>query len=323
MSLDDLLSRAYRKRQDFVLARESTAYRLFHGAVDGLDGLVIERFGDVLIVQTFPGHDLPAEVELSQAVERLRETIGARAVYRKVFVPDRSATSPEVAAMHEAPTPWLGEAAEPQIVVEEHGLRFIVHPYEGFSVGLFLEHRDNRQRVRDMARGRRVLNTFSYTCAFSVAAAAGGAVSVSSVDLSKRYLEWGKRNFEANGIDLKGHWFFCSDLFEFYARARRQQRRFDMVILDPPTFGRVRRPRRSFVLDEQLGELLSGAVELLDPGGIILLATNNRQIGSERLEAELQAAAGTRGCTIIDRPALPPDFAGDPAYSKTIIARIG
>ena len=321
MDVVDLLLRAARKRADALPGEQTNAVRLFHGAADGLEGLVVERFDDVLIAQLFPGRRLPGEAELTRALERLRRSVGARAVYRKIFVSDRAGAPPEVALMQASAQPWLGEAVDGQICVVENGLRFMVHPYDGFSVGLFLEHRENRARVRAMAKGLRVLNAFSYTCAFSVAAAAGGAVSVSSVDLSRHYLEWGKQNFHANGMDTQGHWFFCSDVQEFYARARRQQRRYDMIVLDPPTFGRARRPQRAFVLEEQIGALLGGALELLEPEGIILLSTNARQIGLDRLEREMRAAGGTRGCTIMDRPELPVDFAGDPDYSKSIVAR--
>ncbi|MBI4580247.1 MAG: class I SAM-dependent rRNA methyltransferase [Planctomycetes bacterium] len=322
MDLDALLSAARKKREPLLRSSDTTARRLFHGPADGLDGLVVEQFGDVLIAQTFAGHRLLPEEQLRRAIDRFRHEVGARAVYRKLFVSDRSAVPADVAAMHTNPRPWLGEPVEPEITVREYGLGYAIHPYDGFSVGLFLEHRENRRWVRSAAAGRRVLNAFSYTGGFSVAAAAGGAVSVSSVDLSKRYLEWSKRNFEINGIPTAGQRFFRSDVLDFCARARRQGRRYDMVILDPPTFGRLRRPARTFVLDERLADLLRGAVGLLDPGGILLLATNARSIPLDLLGRDLGAASGARECTILDPPILPPDFAGDPDYSKTIIARI-
>ena len=385
MSIESILLRAWTDRLPLLRSGEVTACRLFHGAGDGIEGLVIELFENVLIVQTHPGHGrvhdsfggpaqsgssepeaqarvlmwdrlpagqsdrqdagpthprlrfglgknapiasrtchgLPGDERLRPAIERLRQEVGARAVYRKIFVPDRAEVPAEVTAMHASPQPWIGESVEPEILVREHGVAFITRPYDGFSVGLFLEHRENRQRVRALAAGRRVLNLFSYTCSFSVAAAAGGAAHVSSVDVSKRYLEWGKRNFEVNGLSTASHLFFCSDVLEFYARARRQRRRYDLVILDPPTFARLRRPRRTFVLDERLPALAAGAIELLDSGGTLLLATNNRQIGRDRLEGDLLAAVGDRGLTILDRPPLPPDFPGDPEYSKTIMANL-
>jgi 23S rRNA (cytosine1962-C5)-methyltransferase len=314
--------RARVARQSLVRSGQTDAYRLFHGAADGLDGLIIEQWGDVLIAQFHPGHVPVREDQARAVLDRLRRDMNARAVYRKVFVPDRALVPPEIGAMHVSPQPWLGGPVEPEILVRENGLSFRIRPYDGFSVGLFLEHRDNRRRVRALAAGRRVLNVFSYTCGFSVAAAAGGAQSVSSVDLSRKYLEWGKLNFEANAIPTAGHWFFCSDIFDFYERAVRQGRKYDMIILDAPTFARMRRPKRAFVLEQDLGKLISGAMSLLDPGGLILLGTNNRPMSLARMEREIRTAAGTRSCTILERPALPPDFPDDPDYSKTLIARV-
>jgi len=305
-----------------IRSEQSNAWRLFHGGSDGVEGLFIEQWADVLVAQFHPNHVHVREDETRGALEHLRQSVNARAVYRKIFPPDRAQVSPEIGAMHLSPQPWLGTPVEAEIPIVENSLKFLIRPYDGFSVGLFLENRDNRRRVRNMAAGRRVLNAFCYTCGFSVAAAAGGATSVYSVDLSRKYLEWGKRNFEANRISTQGHWFFCSDVLDYYARAKRQGRRFDLIILDPPTFARMRRPRRTFVLEEDLGPLLAGAVELLDPGGILLLATNCRQLALARMEQEIRKAAGNRECTVLERPALPPDFPGDPDFAKSIIVRL-
>lgn len=323
VDLQQKLEAAVKRRAALLSDPATTACRLFHSDGDGIAGLVIERFGDVLIAQLHEERLAASEADVLALLEWLCGRLGLRAVYRKVFVRDRAKASADVEALHVDPRPWIGEPVDPELTILENGIRFHIRPYDGFSVGLFLEHRDNRRRVCELAAGRRVLNTFSYTCGFSVAAARGGAVSVDSVDVHKRYLEWGKRNFEANGLDLTPHRFFCSDVMDFYRRAARQGRRYDLVILDPPTFARLRRPERTFVLDEQLGDLCRGAIELLDPGGIILLATNHRQIPPARMEEELFNAAGERVCTITDRPALPTDFCGDPDYAKTVFARIG
>ncbi len=298
-----------------------SAYRVLHGDAEGVPGVVIEHFGDVLVVQIHEGKIELTEADVRALAAAFHRELGTRAVYKKIFVSDRTNAPRGIEQAHRDAKPWLGEPVEPELTVLEHGLRFIVRPYDGFSVGLFLDHRENRRRIRELTSGRRVLNLFSYTCAFSVAAAAGGASHVSSVDLSKRYLEWGKRNFEINGIDLAPHAFFCSDVFEFYKRAERQGRRFDLVVLDPPTFGRARRPKREFVLDEQLDDLCRGAVSLLDPAGVILLSTNTRSISHERLEAAIRSAAGNHTCTVVERPAPPVDFAGDLDYAKSVIAR--
>src|SRR5689334_10499264 len=143
MDLEKLLDQALAKREPLIRLAQTTALRLFNGRADGLEGLVVEQFADVLIVQTFPGQQaFSGEERLRAAIERLRQRVGARAVYRKIFVPDRAAAGRDVQEMQTSPQPWLGDPVEPEIKVAEHGLQYAIHPYEGFSVGLFLEHRD-------------------------------------------------------------------------------------------------------------------------------------------------------------------------------------
>lgn len=351
---DTCVDRALGARDSLRRDDSVSAYRVLNGQADGIPGLVIEKLGDVLIVQLHEGRLRLSLDETRSVVEGVHRRLGTRAVYRKTFVRDRAHVPAAIDGTHRDPMPWIGNPVEPELTVTEHDLRFVVRPYDGFSVGLFLEHRENRRRIHGLAAGRRVLNAFAYTCGFSVAAARGGAASVDSIDLSKRYLEWGKQNFTLNGIDtanptpgkesqssvlssketcsgprhhqpgLPGHRFFCCDIFDFYKRASRQDRRYDLIILDPPTLSRTRRPKRVFVLEGQLGPLLAGAIDRIEPGGLILLATNHRQISRPRLEEELTTAARAqdRACTITERPTLPPDFAGDPDYAKSVIAHV-
>jgi len=351
MPIDTLVDRALAIRASLLDGRDTDAVRVFNGQCDGLAGLVVEKLAGVCVVQMHEDRLTWPEDRVRLLAEEFHRRLGTRAVYRKVFVRDRGHVPPDVAALHKDSQPWIGQPVEPELAVREHGLRFLIHPYAGFSVGLFLEHRDNRRRVRELAAGRRVLNAFSYTGGFSVAAAAGGATLVASVDLSKRYLEWSKRNFAANSLDLGPHRFYCSDILAFYRRAHRQGHRYDLIVLDPPTFSRQphtkpeKRGRESFAgtarrvlrtkdsrplflhgnrvfeLAKQLDALVGGALGLLDPGGTILLATNDRGLDRERLEGALRQADASRRCTIVDHPPLPVDFAGDPNYFKTLIAR--
>ena len=322
--LKERVDRALDRRQVLFEVVPAGGCRLIHGVADGFDGLVIEKFGPVLVVQCHENQLKLCRPEVEAVVAYAKQRTMATTVYRKTFLSDRAEVSPELDAKHRQCEPWMGDAVESEIEIVENGLRFGIQPYDGFSVGLFLEQRENRRRVRDAAAGRRVLNAFAYTCGFSVAAATGGAVSVDSVDLSKRYLEWGKRNFERNGLDLEPHRFFCSDIFEFFKRARRQDRRYDLIVLDPPTFGRLRRPRRVFVLEKELGQLCEEAIERLEPDGLILLATNCRNIDPRRLEEALTdaAEAAGRSCEVVERPGVPLDFEGDDDYAKSVWVRV-
>jgi 23S rRNA (cytosine1962-C5)-methyltransferase len=321
-SFQQLIDRALQRRRDLLSRDDLNAYRLFHDEFDGIAGLVIERFGPVLIVQLHEGR-LAIEIdEIKSLAAALQEQLGTQAVYLKKFIRDRAGLDGDDAELHSDPRPWIGEPVDAEFAINENGLQFLIRPYDGFSVGLFLEHRDNRLMIRDLSANRRVLNLFAYTCGFSVAAAVGRAASVSSVDLSKRYLEWGKRNFETNCLDLSPHRFYASDTFDFFKRAARQQQRYDLAIIDPPTFSRQRRPASVFELEKDLPELLAGTFALLDPGAHVFFSTNTRTLHPRRILQELTAAAAPRRMTILRHPALPPDFSGDADYSKSLLIKL-
>lgn len=318
------LERALQIRAALRADPETNALRLVNGAADGLPGIVLEQLADVLVVQLHEGRADLDENSVRGLCAAAAPRCGARAVYRKLFPRDRSFGPRALDALHSEATPWFGPPIPPEIEIREHGLRLLARPYDGYATGVFLEHRDNRARVRAQAAGRRVLNLFAYTCGFSVAAGLGGATQTVSVDISKKHLEWGRRNFAANGLPLEPHRFLCRDVFAFFRGAQRQQQRFDLVVLDPPTFARSKESRRVFSIADDLDELVTGAVELLDRDGLGLLATNHRGTSLERLERALTAAASAtrRRCEIRARPALPVDFAGDPEYAKSVWFRV-
>ena len=317
-----LVADALKTRAALLADSETDAIRVVNGRADQLDGLIIEKFADVLVAQLHEDRLRMSEAEARDVCASARRILGARAVYRKWFPRSRSAANRELQALHTSKEPWLGVAVEPEITIRENGVRFLARPYDGYSVGIFLEQRHNRREVARLAAGGAVLNTFSYTCGFSVAAAAGGATTTVSVDVSRKYLEWGRQNFAANGLTLDNQIFINSDVFDYYRRARRQGKKFDLIILDPPTFGRAKRPRRAFSITADLQRLVDGAAEILNPGGHILLATNCRGVTHSDLERSLATALGS-GHRIVSRPELPADFAGDPGYASAIIAHAG
>ncbi|RMF73633.1 MAG: class I SAM-dependent rRNA methyltransferase [Planctomycetota bacterium] len=317
-----LVEQALRRRAPILRDANTTALRLIHGAGDGLPGLVVEQFGEVLVAQLHEERlSLPQEAVRAIVIALARRR-GAQAVYRKVFPRDRSASRARLDALHHAAAPWWGRPAEEEFEVRERGVAFRIRPYDGYSVGLFLEQRANRDRVRQLAEGRRVLNVFAYTCGFSVCAALGGAAETVSVDVSKRYLEWGRRNFAANGLALERHVFIRSDALDYFRRARRQGRAFDIVILDPPTFARVKGRRKPFVFEQQIGALATAAMEVLQRGGRLLACTNHRETTIRDLERIVRRAAGERRIESVARPKLPPDFPGDGDYAKSLWLRV-
>jgi 23S rRNA (cytosine1962-C5)-methyltransferase len=317
---EGLATQALARRAALLALPDTDVGRMFNGAADGLPGLIVERLGPALVAQWHEGHVVADEAAVQAVCAYLAEQLGTQAVYRKHFPKDRTANRPELDRAHRDPQPWLGMPVERELCVREHGLRFLVCPYDGYATGIFLDHRAQRLRVRSAADGRRVLNTFAYTCGFTVAAAVGGATRTASVDVSRRYLEWGKRNLAVNDLALDGHWFYCSDVLDFYRRAARQQQAFELILLDPPTFARVGGGRNVFRVEVDLPRLVAGALPLLTPGGLVLLSVNYRGLSWRRLEAIVGQAADTQGRMLVsaERLALPPDFVGDDASARAL-----
>jgi 23S rRNA (cytosine1962-C5)-methyltransferase len=201
-----------------------------------------------------------------------------------------------------------GSAPPAALTVLEEGIPFEVEIVEGLHTGLFTDMREERVRLRRLARGRKVLNTFAYTGAFSVAAAAGGAAEVTSVDVVPKALERAKRNFRLAGLDPDLHRFARMDVLEFLRMAARRGWRFDAIVLDPPTFARFK--GGTWSLRSAYGELVRLALAVLAPGGILWAAANTESIPAERFE---KAVAGSfedagRAGSLLAVGGLPPDY---------------
>lgn len=317
-SLTLRLAKALDRRRPLVDAADTNCYRLLTGSKEGVAGLVAERYGEVVVLQQFDGVE---DAVLRQAARFYVDRLGVRAVYLKQFVRDRGGVSDEIGAQMRSPQPFFGEPLPEEIVGLEHGRRFALRPYDGFSVGLFLDQRENRARTVEAAAEKDVLNLFAYTCSFSVAAALGGAASTTSVDISPRALDWGRRNFALNEIAIGKHLFFKSDAADFLKRAKRQGRLFDLIILDPPSHAHGRRGSRSFSIQRDFAGMLARAVAVLRPRGHLLLCSNHRPTSLQDLEAQLRAATD-RKVIATSAPGLPLDFAPDPLHSKSLWARL-
>lgn len=186
--------------------------------------------------------------------------------------------------------------------VAENGRRFWVNLGKYLDTGLFLDHRNTRARVGAEAEGKRFLNLFAYTGSFTVYAATGGAVSSESVDLSNTYLEWAQRNFELNGIDAERHRTVRADVFQYLRDAQTQNKRFDLIVLDPPSFSNSK--KMAGVLDVQRDHtaLIDGAMRLLDAGGTLYFSNN---LHSFRLDDALAARYRIRD---LSHQSVPEDF---------------
>lgn len=211
-----------------------------------------------------------------------------------------------------APVLIEGSAGLPlETVVTENAMRFGIDFAAGYSAGLFIDQRANRAFVRRVG-ARRMLNTFAYTCAFSVAGALAGAETV-SVDLSRKSLDRGRENFALNGIDITTHRFIADDVLEVLPRLARRGEQFDCLILDPPTFSRGNKGRR-FQVEKDFESLLTAAVEVATPRARILLSTNCTRLSRRELEriARFALKLQRRSANFHAEPPLPdipPEFA--------------
>jgi 23S rRNA (guanine2445-N2)-methyltransferase / 23S rRNA (guanine2069-N7)-methyltransferase len=189
-------------------------------------------------------------------------------------------------------------------VVEEGGLNFLVNFTDHLDTGLFLDHRILRSRIRDMARGKRFLNLFAYTGTATVYAASGAAASTLTVDMSRTYLDWARRNLELNDLGTAAHVFERADCIAWLAED--DDRRFDLVFLDPPTFSNSKSMQREFDVQRDHAQLIRGALRRLAPGGTLLFSTN-----LQRFKLDVEALGDLR---VEDWSAatMPRDFARRP-----------
>jgi 23S rRNA (cytosine1962-C5)-methyltransferase len=221
----------------------------------------------------------------------------------------------------ETPTLLLGAADESlQTIATENHLKFGIDFGAGYSVGLFVDQRENRQFVRQ-TKPKRLLNCFAYTCSFSIAAASAGAKTV-NVDLSKRSLERGRHNFSLNELSTDGHQFIADDVRPVLRRLARRGDKFDMIILDPPTFSRTK-GGAAFHVEKDFEDLIAASLEIATPGGRILLSTNCETLIEPALEKMARYALKlTRRSGTFHREPTPADFpAGAAARSIWLTLR--
>lgn len=284
---------------------ETDAFRLINGAADGQPDLAVEALGPHWIVQA-------KERGLPQGWSRWVDAGVCGSLWLKQLSTGEKA----------APVLVAGAAPE-TFAVTECGMKLEVQPAAGYSCGVFLDQRDNRRRVRALAAehpGTRVLNLFSYTCSFSVAAALGGAV-VTSVDLNAGYLSWGRRNFTLNGLDPDAHHWIKGDSFDWLAAFAKKGRQFDGVVLDPPTFSRGIK-KKVFRVEQDYAELVALTAKVIAPGGWLLACANTYRMENAAFATAVRQGfmeAGRRATGGLEPAPMPVDFPGS-TYLKSLWA---
>lgn len=200
----------------------------------------------------------------------------------------------------------------------ENNLTYELRSDQGLSPGLFLDQRENRFWVQTHSKDKSILNLFSYTCGFSLNAAKGGAKEVVSVDVSSAFLEWGKRNFQLNDLDPARYEFWSADSIEFLKRTIKIQRKFDLIICDPPSFGRSK--QGVFNIEKDFSKMVSLIGELLAPKGRILLSTNFEKWNLEQFQQRATLLLPPNTYHELPHPKYPLDFLeGKNTLLKTLI----
>ncbi|AKF07224.1 class I SAM-dependent methyltransferase [Sandaracinus amylolyticus] len=313
IAFEDALDVAVQRR--FALGRaalrdaesRTTAFRLVNEAGDGAPGVAVDLYADWALLHTYD-----ASIDERATVHAL-DGLGVRGVYVKRRPRQANVMDDEARAEFAPREPVLGAAAPEEFVVREHGMRFLVRLGDGMSTGLFLDQREHRARVRATSAGARVLNLFSYTCGFTVAAVAGGAVSSTSVDASGVALDRGRANLDLAGADRDAHRTVRADVFEWLARAAKRGEQYDLVCCDPPTYstakGRSGKTQR-WSSGKQWRALAAACLRVLAPGGTLLATSNDRRMTQRALRAEVHEGARDAGVTLASLRDLgpPEDF---------------
>ena len=320
-ALEAAMREAPERRYGLSRLPGTDAFRIVNGAGDGLPGVDVDRYGEHLVVALSGDEAVAARELVLDAAARL----GAAGVYVKVR-PKHASVVVDTRRDELAPREAVRGASAPEaFTIHEHGLPFEVRLGDGLSTGIFLDQRENRRRVRELARGARVLNLFAYTGAFTVAAVAGGARASVTVDVSRGALAWAERNLAAVGADPRAHTLVEADALAWLDAAARRPERFDLALLDPPSFATTKRTR--FSAESDYRDLATRTLAVLAPGGRLLACTNHRGILRARFRRWLHEAARLAGREAVQVKDLPdpidyPPEPGREAHLKSVLVTL-
>ena len=294
-----LFRQAKEKRSAYYQDELTTAFRLFNQEGDGFGGLTVDLYGDYAVFSWYNSYVYQIRKVISEAFRQVfPEVLGA---YEKIRFKVLDYESAHV----------YGQEAPDFFTVLENGVLYQVFMNDGLMTGIFLDQHEVRGSLVDgLAMGKSLLNMFSYTAAFSVAAAMGGASQTTSVDLAKRSRELSQAHFQANGISTDDHRFIVMDVFEYFKYAKRKGLTYDVIVLDPPSFARNK--KQTFSVAKDYHKLIFQSLEILNPGGIIIASTNAANVSRQKFTEQIDKGFAGRSYQILNKYGLPADF----AYNK-------
>lgn len=304
--LKELFSQALVKRQPFFADEQTTAFRLFNGEGDGFGGFTADFYAGFIV---FSWYNQTIYRFKNQIIKAFRDVLPDHfGAYEKVRFPSDYPESSHV----------YGRTAPEPLLVLENGVTFATYLDEGLMTGIFLDQKEVRgQLVEGLAMGKRVLNMFSYTGAFSVAAAMGGAIETTSVDLAKRSLPKTKDQFEVNNLPLDTNHIVVMDTFEYFRYAKRKGLTFDTIVLDPPSFARNK--KKTFSVSKNYGELIEDSLAILAKKGQIVASANTANISWDKFKQMIEEVLKDQQVSyqLTASYHLPADFVIHPKFAES------
>ena len=296
---DDKIREALDKRAHYFQSDETTAFRVFNSEGDGIGGIIIDYYDGYYVIQWYSQGIYSFK---EYVIESLRRLSNYKGIYEKKRFDTKGKYIEDDDFVE-------GQRGEFPIIVKENGVSFAVNLNDGAMVGVFLDQRDVRKTIRDRyAKGKTVVNMFSYTGAFSVFAALGGAKKTISVDLANRSRAKTIEQFSVNGIDYEAQDIIVEDVFKYFKYARRKELKFDMVILDPPSFAKSK--KFTFSAAKDYTDLLKESIEITEKGGMIVASTNCSLFGMDKFKSFIDTACKemNQSYKIVEEFSLPDDF---------------
>ena len=290
---------ALHKRKQFYKSSDTTAFRVVNGEGDGLGGLIIDYYDGYYVVSWYSEGIYTFRDEIIAALQKV-------ANFKGIYEKKRFDTKGKYI---EGDDFVAGERGEFPLIVKENGVNFAVYLNDGAMVGVFLDQRNVRKQIRDKyAKGRTVLNMFSYTGAFSVFAALGGASKTTSVDLANRSLSKTIEQFSVNEIDYEAQDIIVEDVFLYFKYAAKKKMKFDMVVLDPPSFARSK--KYTFSAAKDYKNLLKETIAITENNGIIVASTNCSAFDMKKFKGFIDTAFKEMNgkYKILEEHSLPEDF---------------
>ncbi|WP_249871465.1 class I SAM-dependent rRNA methyltransferase [Oceanobacillus saliphilus] len=290
---------AINKRLSYYKDESTTAFRIFNGEGDGIGGLTIDYFDGYYLLSWYSEGIYSFKEKVIHVLDELGD-------YKAIYEKKRFDTKGQYMDDDDF---VKGERSEFPIIIKENGINYAVYLNDGAMVGIFLDQRDVRQAIHEKyAKGKQVLNTFSYTGAFSVAASLGGATKTTSVDLAKRSKSKTIEQFSVNGIDFEQQDIIVMDVFDYFKYAKRKEMKFDLVVLDPPSFARSK--KHTFSTAKNYPDLIKDTLAILEKNGIIVASTNNASFGMKKFKSFIDKGFKEMKVTykILEEYSLPTDF---------------